>query len=77
MPDNSGQGNVLVMTNHFTPYAQAYPTKDQRAVTIAKVLVEKFFVHFSLPHRIHLDQGRDFENKLVKHLLDLLGVQKT
>ena len=76
-PDLSGQGNVLVVTDHFTRYAQAFPTKDQKATTVAKVLVEKFFVHYGLPQRLHSDQGRDFESRLIKKLLDLLGIQKT
>uniref|UniRef100_A0A803K8U4 Integrase catalytic domain-containing protein n=1 Tax=Xenopus tropicalis TaxID=8364 RepID=A0A803K8U4_XENTR len=76
-PDKGGISNILVITDHFTRYAQAFPTKDQRAITVAKVLFEKFFVHYGLPHRIHSDQGRDFESKLVHELLLLLGVQKS
>lgn len=53
------------MTDHFTRYTQAYVTKDQWAVTVAKVLVEKFFVRYSLPTRIHSNQG----------LLQVLGVR--
>lgn len=52
-------------------------TKDQQASTVVKVQVEKVFVHYGLPQRIHSDQGRDFENKLIRRLLDLLGIQKS
>uniref|UniRef100_A0A8C5PTZ3 Integrase catalytic domain-containing protein n=1 Tax=Leptobrachium leishanense TaxID=445787 RepID=A0A8C5PTZ3_9ANUR len=76
-PDASRQGNILIVTDHFTRYAQAFSTKDQRAPTVAKVLMEKFFVHYGLPRRIHSDQGRDFESRLVGQLLELLGIQKT
>uniref|UniRef100_A0A8C5MDJ1 Gypsy retrotransposon integrase-like protein 1 n=1 Tax=Leptobrachium leishanense TaxID=445787 RepID=A0A8C5MDJ1_9ANUR len=76
-PDASGQGNILLVTDHFTRYAQAFSTKDQRAPTVVKVLMEKFFVHYGLPRRIHSDQGRDFESRLVGQLLELLGIQKT
>lgn len=75
--DLSGQGDILVVTDHFTRYAQAFPTRDQQATTVAKTLVEKFFVHYGLPKRIHSDQGRDFESKLIKRLMDLLGIQKS
>lgn len=68
-PDSKGMANVLVVTDHYTRYAQAFPTKDQKALTVAKVLFEKFFVHYGLPARIHSDQGRDFESKLIKELL--------
>ena len=76
-PDSKGIANVLVVTDHYTRYAQAFPTKDQKALTVAKVLFEKFFVHYGLPARIHSDQGRDFESKLIKELLTLLGVRKS
>lgn len=69
--------NILVVTDHFTRYVQAYVTKDQRATTVAKVLVEKFFVHYGLPSRLHSDQGRDFKSRLIKELLGMLGIKKS
>lgn len=76
-PDSQGVANVLVVTDHFTRYAQAFPTNNQTAATVAKVLVEKFFVHYGLPSRIHSDQGRDFESRLIKELLTMLGIKKS
>lgn len=74
---NSEKWSGLVVTDHFTRYAQAFPAKDQRAVTVAKILVEKFFVHYGLPARIHSDQGRDFESRLIKELSGILGIRKS
>ncbi|XP_075035502.1 uncharacterized protein LOC142097511 [Mixophyes fleayi] len=76
-PDESNKCNILVVTDHYTRYAQAYQTKDQRAVTVAKILWEKFFVHYGLPARIHSDQGRDFESKLIKELCEVCGIKKS
>ncbi|XP_031749277.1 uncharacterized protein LOC116407661 [Xenopus tropicalis] len=75
--DSRGIGNVLVVTDHYTRYAQAFPTKDQKASTVAKVLWEKFFIHYGLPSRLHSDQGRDFESRLIKELLQLLHIEKS
>ena len=36
---SSGLENVLVLTDVFTKYTQAIPTRDQKAVTVARVLV--------------------------------------
>lgn len=76
-PDLSGQGNILVVTDHFTRYAQAFSTRDQQASMVAKIFAEKFFVHYGLSQRIHSDQGRDFKSSLIKRLSDLLGIRKS
>lgn len=76
-PDSKGMANILVVTDHFSRYAQAYVTRDQKAHTVAKVLVEKYFVNYGLPARLHSDQGRDFESRLIKELLLLMGVKKS
>ena len=76
-PDRSNKKSILVVTDHYTRYAQAFPTKDQTARTVAKVLWENFFVHCGLPKRLHSDQGRDFESKVVKELTGLLGIKKS
>ncbi|KAI2647161.1 Retrovirus-related Pol polyprotein [Labeo rohita] len=72
-----GIENVLVVTDHFSRFAQAYPTKDQKAVTVAKVLWKNFFCRFGFPARLHADQGRNFESTVVKELCKLTGISRT
>jgi len=72
-----GRENVLVMTDVFTKYTLAVPTKDQTAATVAKVLVREWFQKFGIPSRIHSDQGRSFESSLIRELLKLYGVEKS
>ena len=72
-----GYENILVITDHFKRYAQAFPTRNQTASTTAKVLFENFIVHYGFPGRIHSDQGRIFESSLIKELCKLAGVQKS
>jgi hypothetical protein len=40
---SDGKENVLVMTDVFTKFSLAVPTKDQKASTVAKVLVKEWF----------------------------------
>lgn len=75
--DSRNVCNVLVVTDHYTRYAQAFPTRDQKASTVAKTLWEKYFIHYGLPTRIHSDQGRDFESQLVSEMLTMLGIKKS
>ena len=75
-PGKGQEENVLVITDHFTRYAQAYVTRTQMAQTMAKTLWDKFIVHYGLPKKILMDQGRNFESQLVADLCELMGVQK-
>ena len=60
----SGLENVLVITDIFSKYTIAVPTKDQKAKTVARVLVNEWFLRLGIPRRLHSDQGRSFENKV-------------
>lgn len=75
-PDSHNTKDILVITDHFTKYAVAIPTKDQKAKTVAKTLWEQFFVHYGFPERLLSDQGRDFESQLIKELCALTGITK-
>lgn len=68
---------VLVITDHFTRMAQAFPCKDQTAKQVAKVLWNKYFCVFGFPERIHSDQGPNFESQLISELLRVSGVRKS
>ncbi len=57
--------NLLIVTDVFSKYTQAVPTKDQSAIMVARTLVESWFYHFGVPKRIHSDQGRNFESSLI------------
>ena len=72
-----GIENVLVITDHFSRYAQAYPTKNQTAKTTARVLFDQFIVHYGFPARIHSDQGQTFESNLIQELCKIAGVAKS
>jgi len=72
-----GMENVLIVTDHFSRYAQAYPTRDQKAGTVARVLWRNYFCRFGFPAKLHTDQGRNFESAIVKELCKCIGTTKT
>lgn len=75
-PDSHNTNDILVITDRFTKYVVAIPTKDQKATTVAKTLWEQFFVHYGFPEWLLSDQSRDFESQLIKELCTLAGITK-
>ena len=70
-----GFEKILVITDHFIRYAQAFPTRN--AKTTAKVLFENFIVQDGFPARLHSDQGRNFESSVIQEPCRLAGVEKS
>ena len=52
--------HILVITDHFTRYAQAIVTSLQTAKCTAQNLWDKFIVHYGLPEKILTDQRHNF-----------------
>ena len=72
-----GNKYIVVVSDYFTKWTEAYPLKNMEAQTVAEVLVEQFITRFGVPEMIHSDQGRQYESRLFKELCDLLGIRKT
>ncbi|MES9882407.1 MAG: transposase family protein, partial [Sedimenticola sp.] len=72
-----GNKYVLVVTDYFTRWAEAYPLRVITAASVATTLVEQFISRFGTPRIIHSDQGRQFESQLFTQLCSLLQCQKT
>lgn len=51
-PARDGKENVLNVTDVFNKFVLAFPTNNQKASTVAKVLVEMFNM-FGCPERVH------------------------
>lgn len=68
--------DVLVVTDHFTRLACAYPCPNQTAQTVARVLWNNFFSIYGFPACLHSDQGANFESALIAKLLQLTSVKK-
>ena len=78
-PENSRSSkdiNILVITDHFTRYAQAHITSSQKAHIVAKSLWEHFFVHYGFPEKILSDQGQNFESVLISEMCELAQIKK-
>ena len=71
-----GNKHILVVLDHFTKWCEAFPMQDQKAQTVANILVSRLFSCFRPPQILHSDQGTNFESNLMKSKCDLMGIQK-
>ena len=52
--------NILVVTDHFIRFSQAFVMLNQTAAVTAKTLWEHYFVYYGIHEKIPSDQGRNF-----------------
>ena len=76
-PSKDGKENILVLTDAFTKFRQAFVTPNQKAITIAKILVDKWFYVYGIPAPIHSDEGHIFHNEIMSHLYVMYGVEQS
>ena len=65
------------MTDIFTKFTRAVPTKDQKAETVANVLLNEWFYVYGVPERLHSDQGRNFESDVIRQLCKLYQIARS
>ena len=76
-PSKGNISNILVITDHYTKFAKAVPTKNQTAKTVAESLYNEFITHFGIPTRLHSDQGANFESDIIAELCKILSIEKS
>ena len=74
---SNGVEDALVMTDVFSKYALAAPTKDQTAKSVVDVLLKHWITHMGVPYRIHSDKGQCFEAQIVDELCDHYNIKKS
>ena len=52
IPSKSGKENILVLRDAFTKFSQVFITLNQKVLTIAKILVDKWFYIYGIPTQI-------------------------
>ena len=70
-----GYQYVLVVTDHFSRFSQAYATKTKSSKVAATKLFDQYILQFGFPKRIHHDRGAEFNSGLFRELHRLAGIQ--
>ena len=75
----SANGNkyILVVSDYFTRWTEAFPIPNQEALTVARVFVNEYVCRYGVPVQLYTDQGRNFESKIVEEMCKILEIDKT
>lgn len=72
----NGNKYIVVISDYLTKWPEAYPMKEAKTETIAKILVEEVFCRFGIPSRLLSDRGAAFLSDVMAEILKLLSVKK-
>ena len=72
-----GNRYVLVISDYFTRWTEAFAMQNIEAVTVADLLVTEFICRYGIPRQIHSDQGRQFESEVFQKICLLFNIDKT
>ena len=76
-PSKDGKENILVLTDAFTKFSQAFITPNQKGITVANILVDKWFYVYGIPAHIHSNKGCSFDNEIMSHLYAMYRVDQS
>ena len=74
LPPSGGYENIVTAMDVFSRYLFAYPTSNQDATTIAKVIINIMTKHAYLPTTLISDKGTAFMSPLIKEVTGVLGI---
>ena len=71
-----GYRYAIVFVDYLTKWVEVFPTPDQSALTIARLLVSKIISRHGAPRELLSDHGAAFLSKLLHELYRLMGIHK-
>ena len=74
---NSGNKYILMITDLFTKWVEAFPLKETSSVTLARVMVDEVICRFGVPNSIHSDQGANFCSEVINAMCKMLNIECT
>ena len=64
----SGHEWLVVVSNHFTKFAQVFPVRNTSVVTQAKKVMDEYMCRFGCFKGLHSDQGANVDGAVFKRL---------
>ena len=74
LPDSGGFENIVKTMDVFSGFLFAYPTSNQDAKTISRVIINIMTKHAYLPTTLISDKGTAFMSHVIKEVTGVLGI---
>ena len=74
---SKGHKYILVITDMFSKWVEAFPLRVTDSETLAKVLVDEIVCRYGVPQCLHSDQGTNFNSEVITSLCKQLGIKRT
>ena len=74
LPPSGGYENIVTAMDVSSRYLFAYPTSNQDAKTVAKVIINTMTKHAYLPTTLISDKGTAFTSHVIKEVAGVLGI---
>ncbi|POM80721.1 Gag-pol fusion protein [Phytophthora palmivora] len=71
-----GNKFILVFTDYFTRWVEAFPFKRLDTVTFVAMMVNEVISRHGVPERLLSDQGSNFISELARSFYETLGIKK-
>ena len=72
----NGNRYVVCFVDYLTKWVEAFAVSDQRAETIAKLLVDHVICRHGIPEELLSDRGANFLSDIIQSVCDILEVRK-
>ena len=74
---SAGNKYILVVTDIFSKWTEAFPVNSTDSATLATVSFNEVICQYGVPSVLHSDQDANLTSKLVSLLCDHLGINQT
>ena len=71
-----GNTCVLVVTDYFSKWAEAFPMPDHKDETVATVLLYEWFLRYGAPTTLQTDGAPEFRSELLGCLCNMMELEK-
>ena len=74
---STGNHYIVVITDLFSKWVEAFPVKATDTETLATLMVNEVICRFGVTHYIHSDQGANLTSNLMAAICRCLGMEQT